>query len=143
VFVTPFDRSAITDLIGVMDDAIDQMNQTANTIALYGVTRFEPQMVAMAGIAVEAARLTQEAIPLLRSLNRNSERLNMLTARLIEIEGQGDSIHDQGLKALFQARQDQPMQFVIGREIYSHLERIIDRFEDVANEIQGLVIDHA
>jgi uncharacterized protein Yka (UPF0111/DUF47 family) len=100
-------------------------------------------MVAMAGIAVEAARLTQEAIPLLRSLNRNSERLNMLTARLIEIEGQGDSIHDQGLKALFQARQDQPMQFVIGREIYSHLERIIDRFEDVANEIQGLVIDHA
>jgi len=143
VFVTPFDRSAITDLIGVMDDAIDQMNQTANTIALYGVTRFEPQMVAMAGIAVEAARLTQEAIPLLRSLNRNSERLNMLTARLIEIEGQGDSIHDQGLKALFQARQDQPMQFVIGREIYSHLERIIARFEDVANEIQGLVIDHA
>ena len=143
VFVTPFDRSAITDLIGVMDDAIDQMNQTANTIALYGVTRFEPQMVAMAGIAVEAARITQEAIPLLRSLSRNSERLNQLTTRMIEIEGHGDATHDQGLKALFQARQDQPMQFVIGREIYSHLERIIDRFEDVANEIQGLVIDHA
>ncbi|MBB4616254.1 putative phosphate transport protein (TIGR00153 family) [Sphingomonas abaci] len=143
VFVTPFDRSAITDLIGVMDDAIDQMNQTANTIALYGVTRFEPEMVAMAGIAVEAARITQEAIPLLRSLSRNSERLNQLTARMIKIEGHGDATHDQGLKALFQARQDQPMQFVIGREIYSHLERIIDRFEDVANEIQGLVIDHA
>lgn len=143
VFVTPFDRSAITDLIGVMDDAIDQMNQTANTIALYGVTRFEPEMVAMAGIAVEAARITQEAIPLLRSLSRNSDRLNQLTARMIEIEGHGDATHDQGLKALFQARQDQPMQFVIGREIYSHLERIIDRFEDVANEIQGLVIDHA
>ncbi len=36
-----------------------------------------------------------------------------------------------------------PMAFFIGREIYSHLEKITDRFEDVANEIQGLVLDHA
>jgi uncharacterized protein Yka (UPF0111/DUF47 family) len=35
------------------------------------------------------------------------------------------------------------MDFVVGREIYGHLERVVNRFEDVANEIQGLVIDHA
>ena len=143
VFVTPFDRSAIIDLIGVMDDAIDQMNQTANAIALYDVRSFEPAMRDMAGIIVEAARITAEAIPLLRHLNRNGDRLNTLTGRLIEIEGRADSVHDEGIRALFQAKQGEPMQFVVGREIYSHLERVVDRFEDVANEIQGLVIDHA
>ena len=143
VFVTPFARSAITDLIGVMDDAIDQMNKTANAIALYDVRSFDPAMRDMAGIIVEAARITAEAIPLLRHVGRNGDRLNTLTGRVIEIEGRADTVHDQGLRALFHATQDQPMQFVIRREIYSHLERVVDRFEDVANEIQGLVIDHA
>lgn len=144
VFVTPFDRSAITDLIGVMDDAIDQMNGTAKSIELYEVTVFEPQMRDMAGIIVEAARVTAEAIPLLRSLGSNAGRLHDLTARLIQIEGHADDIHGAGLRALFKANGDRhPMAFIVGREIYSHLEKVVDRFEDVANEIQGLVIDHA
>jgi predicted phosphate transport protein (TIGR00153 family) len=143
IFVTPFDRSAITGLINVMDDAIDQMHQTANTVQLYEVSTFEPQMRDMAGIIVEAARLTAEAVPLLRSVGGNSGRLHELTARIIEIEGNADDIHAAGLRALFKAKSDQPMDFIIGREIYGHLERVVDRFEDVANEIQGLVIDHA
>ncbi len=145
VFVTPFDRSAITDLIGVMDDAIDQMNGTANAILLYEVTEFPPEMRDMAGIIVEAARITAEAIPLLRSLGSNAGRLHDLTARLIQIEGHADDIHDTGIKALFQASKggSDPMAFIVGRELYGSLEKIVDRFEDVANEIQGLVIDHA
>jgi predicted phosphate transport protein (TIGR00153 family) len=143
VFVTPFDRSAITDLIGTMDDAIDQMNQTGNVIGLYGVTSFEPQMRDMSGIIVEAARIVAEAVPLLRSLHENAGRLHELTGRLIQIEGHADHIHDEGLKALYKACKADPMQFIVCKEIYSHLERIVDKFEDVANEIQGLVIDHA
>ncbi|MDP1026583.1 DUF47 family protein [Sphingomonas sp. KR1UV-12] len=143
VFVTPFDRSAIIELIGVMDDAIDQMNQTARSITLYGFAEFESQMRDMAGIIVEAARITAEAIPLLRSINKNGDRLTELTTRLIRIEGKADDIHEDGLRALFAKRQGEPMAFIVGREIYSHLERVVDRFEDVANEIQGLVIDHA
>ena len=146
VFVTPFDRSAIIELIGVMDDAIDQMNGTAKSIQLYEITEFEAGMRDMSGIIVEAARLTAEAIPLLRSLAANAGRLHELTARIIQIEGQADDIHDAGLRTLFKAQGEpggNPMTFMIGREIYSHLERVVDRFEDVANEIQGLVIDHA
>ncbi|HWL46545.1 MAG TPA: DUF47 family protein, partial [Sphingomonadaceae bacterium] len=143
-FVTPFDRSAITDLIGVMDDAIDQMNQTAKAITLYEVSAFEPQMRAMTGIIVEAARVTAEALPLLRSIRTQDARLHELTERLVEIEGHADDIHDEGLKALFKMQGElSPMDFIVGREIYSHLEKIVDRFEDVANEIEGLVIDHA
>jgi predicted phosphate transport protein (TIGR00153 family) len=142
--ITPFDRTTITSLIGSMDDAIDQMNQTAKTITLYELTEFEPQMRDMAGIIVEAARITADAMPLLRSLGKNSARLHELTERLVKLEGHADDIHDAGLKALFKANAGQtPMTFIIGREVYGHLEKITDRFEDVANEIQGLVLEHA
>ena len=143
VFVTPFDRSAITELIGVMDDAIDEMNATATSIIRYELTTFRAPMRDITGIVVEAARLSAEAMPLLRSVSDNAGRLNDLTDRLIQVEGHADDIHDAGLKALFNDCRDDPMGFIVGREIYNHLERIVDRFEDVANEIQGLVIDHA
>jgi uncharacterized protein Yka (UPF0111/DUF47 family) len=99
----------------------------------------------MSGIIVEAARVTSEVIPLLRSIGDNPTRILELTARLVELEGHADEIHDAGLKALFKgvAADGNPMRFIVEREIYSHLEKVVDRFEDVANEIQGLVLDHA
>ncbi len=142
--ITPFDRSAITSLISSMDDAIDQMNGTAKSITLYEVKEFEQPMRDMTGIIVEAARITAEAVPLLRSIGTNGNRLHALTERLVSIEGHADEIHDAGLKALFKSHgESRFMDFIIRREIYSHLEKVVDRFEDVANEIQGLVIDHA
>jgi uncharacterized protein Yka (UPF0111/DUF47 family) len=143
IFVTPFDRSAITSLISVMDDTIDQMNATAKTITLYEVTEFTPQMRDMAGLIVESARIAAEAMPLLRSIGSNGQRLHELTERLVRLEGDADDIHDVGLKTLFKASRNDPMAFIIGRELYGSLEKAVDRFEDVANEIQGLVIDHA
>jgi len=143
-FITPFDRTAIIDLIGSMDDAIDQMNAAAKAISLYGVTEFTPQMRDMGGIIVEAARLTEEAVPLLREVGRNGSRLIALTARLVQIEGHADEIHEAGLRALFaETAKTDTMRFMIGREIYGNLEKVVDKFEDVANEIQGLVLDHA
>jgi uncharacterized protein Yka (UPF0111/DUF47 family) len=144
IFVTTFDLSAITGLIGVMDDAIDQMNQTAKAIQLFEVTDFAPQMQDMSALIVECARITAEAMPLLRSLNINSARLHDLTERLVKLEGHADTLHESGLKALYQAaRAGNAMDFVVGNEIYGHLEKVTDCFEDVANEISGLVIDHA
>lgn len=144
ILITPFDRSAIVALIGAMDGAIDRMNHTAKAISLYRLDSFAPQMRDMAGIIVEAARLTADAMPLLRSLGGNATRLHELTERLVRLEGQADEIHDTGLKALFAAEGEKnPMQFIIQRDVYSHLEQITDRFEDVANEIQGLVLEHA
>lgn len=144
-FVTPFDRSAITDLIGSMDDAIDQMHKTAKAITLFEVTKFEPQMRDMSAIIVEAAQITAEAMPLLRSIGKNGARLHEMTERMVRIEGHADEMYDSGLKALFKAHGDgrSAMEFIVGNDIYVHLEKIVDRFEDVANEIQGLVIDHA
>ena len=146
-FLTPFDRGAITSLIGAMDDAIDEMQSAANAVDLYDVDAFEPEMRDMVGIVIDSARLMAEAVPLLREVARNGGRLHELTERMVRLESHADDVHRAGLKAAFQRYGqeggDGAMQFVVRREIYKHLERIVDSFEDIANEIDGLVIDHA
>ena len=143
-FITPFDRSAITALTSAMDNAIDEMWQTAKAITLYEVSSFEPQMKEMAALAAEAARLVLEAIPLMRNVGKNAGRLHEITEAIVALEGKADELHDAGLKVLFKRLgKEQGMNFLIGREVYRHLERVLDGFEDVADEIQGIVIDHA
>jgi hypothetical protein len=145
-FVTPFDRTDIQDLISSMDDSIDQMNKTAKIIDLFEVRIFEPQMREMGDIIVQAANLVLEAVPLLSAIGTNAGRLNTLTAKIIAIEEQADNVCDQGLKALFLANrqsnlQGNVMSFIIGSELYDHLEKVVDRFEDVSNEINSVVVD--
>lgn len=143
-FLTPFDRSAIASLIGSMDETIDEMRAAAKAAALYEVTEFDQGMKDMVAIVVDAARLTCEAMPLLRDVGRNGGRLHELTTRLIRMESHADDIYQDGLKTAFQQfGASDPMNFAIRRELYKHLERIIDAFEDVAYEIDGIVIDHA
>lgn len=145
-FITPFDRTDIQDLITSMDDAIDQMNKTAKTIVLFEVQSFEPQMQQMAEIILQSAKLVLEAVPLLSSIGTNSGRLNALTTKLVTIEEEADDIYNKGLKALFlenrpESNKGSAMNFVIGSELYDHLEKVVDRFEDVANEISSIVVD--
>lgn len=143
-FRTPFDRGAISRLISSMDDAIDEMRHTAKAIMLYEVESFAPQMCEMAALAGQAARLIAEGVPLLRAVARNGAQLDRITENIVHLEGAADDLHEQGLKTLFQTfGEDRPMAFFIGHEVYNHLERVLDRFEDVANEIQGIVIKHA
>lgn len=144
IFLTPFDRGAITALIGVMDDAIDEMQSTSTAVELYSVSDFDPEMAGMADIIVEAASITAEAMPLLRNISANAGTLHKLTEKLVRLEGQADGLHAQGMRNLFTAYgKNDAMRFVVGNEIYRHLEKVCDKFEDVANQIDGLVIDHA
>lgn len=143
-FLTPFDRGAIISLIGAMDDAIDEMQAAVMAIDLYEVRDFGQEMRDMAAIIVDSARVTAEAIPLLRDVGRNGNRLHELTERLVRMEGHADDIHSAGLKKAFTCHgQGETLKFIVEREIYKHLERIVDALEDVANEIDGIVIDHA
>jgi uncharacterized protein len=142
-FLTPFDRGAITSLIGAMDDTIDEMQATARAVDIYELRSFEPEMRQMVAMIVEAASLTAEAMPLLRDITRNGARIHTITEKVVRLEGQADDAHARGLKLAFQELAERPTQFMVAREIYKHLERITDAFEDVANEIDGIVIDHA
>ena len=142
-FITPFDRSDIKALISSMDDAIDQMNKTAKAVLLYEVTEFEPLMKDMAELAVKLADKTAEVLPLLRNIGANSSRLHIMTNAMIRLEDDSDHLNDAGLKALLKGKaKTDPMAFVIGSQFYEHLEKVADRFEDVANTINDIVIEH-
>ncbi len=142
-FITPFDRSDIRDLITAMDDAIDQMHQTAKATLLYEMREFDPSMRRMGDIIVQAAELTRGAIPLLRAMRQNAGKLNAFGEEITRTEDEADGIHDHGLKTLFQAhRHSDPMAFIVGAEVYGHLEKVVDGFEDVANRVTGIVIEH-
>jgi uncharacterized protein Yka (UPF0111/DUF47 family) len=142
-FITPFDRSDIQELIQSMDDAIDQMHQTVKTIMLFEVHRFDPLMQDMAALAVDAAGLTAKAVPLLREIAAHASAINTFAENVIQLEDKSDQLHDEGLRDLFHRYgNSDPMAFIVGSKIYEHLEKVLDRFEDVANQTNGIVIEH-
>jgi predicted phosphate transport protein (TIGR00153 family) len=141
-FITPFDRGDIKNLITSMDDAIDQMQQTAKAVVLFEVRSFEPPMREMGTLLVECANLVGRALPLLQSIGSNVSMLTAITEELTKLEGRVDDLHDIGLKELFLKHRDaNAMDFIVGAEIYDHLEKVADRFDDVANEINSIVIE--
>lgn len=142
-FITPFDRGDIKDLIQSMDDAIDMMHKTVKTVRLFEKRGFDPLMRDMGVVIVEAAKLVAEAIPLLSKPGANAPRLTAIAEEVMRVEGRADDLHDKGLKDLFKRHgKTDAMAYLIGSEIYGQLEKVVDRFEDVANEISGIVIEN-
>jgi hypothetical protein len=141
-FITPFDRSDIKDLINTLDDAIDQMQKTAKAITLFEVSSFEPEMAQMGDSIVLASKLVVDAVSLLGSMREDSARLHSITEEIIRLEDSADSLNDSGIKVLFKRYRDgNAMDYIVGVEIYDHLEKVMDRLEDVANRIGGIVIE--
>jgi predicted phosphate transport protein (TIGR00153 family) len=142
-FITPFDRGDIKDLITSMDDAIDQMRKTVKSVALFKVTRFEPEMVQMADCIVQGAQIVQEVIPMLRSVGTNAGRISKLSEQISVIEGQTDDLHDAARSRMFQAMGSaHALDFWVASEVLDHLERVMDRLEDVVHEVHSIVIEH-
>ncbi|MDT2019791.1 DUF47 domain-containing protein [Methylocella sp. CPCC 101449] len=142
-FITPFDRSDIRELITSMDDAIDQMRQTVKAISLFEVTTFEPEMRQLGDLIVDSAKLTIDAVNRLRTMRQDAAKLAAIASRMTHLEEQSDELHDIGLKGLFKTHGNaSPMAYIVGSEIYGHLEKVVDRFEDVADRINGIVIEH-
>ena len=104
---------------------------------------FTPQQREMGDAIMTASALVREAIPLLSSINTNAARINVLTENISQIEGHADELHDLGMHELYLGNQPaNAMAFFVGAEIYDHLEKVADRFDDVANEIQGIVLEN-
>ena len=143
-FITPFDRADIQSLITSMDDSVDECKATAKAIMLFEMTNFEQDMRKMADAVVDCSKLAQRAVALLSDIAKNAAALNEICLQITRIEGDADDTYDRGLELLYQkAKAGDPMEFIRGNEIYNHLENTVDRLEDVANEIQGIVTEHA
>ncbi|MBX6374295.1 MAG: DUF47 domain-containing protein [Acetobacteraceae bacterium] len=143
-FVTPFDRGDIQGLISRMDDAIDEMKKTAKTISLFGMREFDEDMRQMGDAAVRCAAILRETVPLLAAIGRNAGRINALCEQIRQIEGEADDVHDAGVTALYrrcQAKGD-ALSYIAASAVFDRLERVVDRFDDIANEIEGIVVEH-
>ena len=142
-FITPFDRSDIRRLVNSLDDSIDQMQKTAKAILLFEVEGFEPEMRELGDLIIACAGKTVEMVGGLRNIQKSVDRLNALTAEVVALESQSDDIYDRGMKALFlKVKGGDALDFIVGAEIYDHLEKVVDRFEDVANGVNGILIEH-
>ena len=59
------------------------------------------------------------------------------------MEEESDQLYDSGIAALYRdVGKTDPMAYIVGADIYDHLEKVVDRFEDVANRISGVLIEH-
>jgi hypothetical protein len=97
----------------------------------------------MGDAIVTAAGLVQEVIPLLASINTNASRISRISEQISQIEQQADDLHDDGLRELYRANvSSNSMAFFVGVEIYDHLEKVADRFDDVANEVHGIMLEN-
>lgn len=142
-FITPFERGDITDLISLMDDAVDQMRQTVKAIGLFELREFDPLMQQLGDIILQSAQKTAEVIALLATMKKDADRLHRLTQEIRQLEEHSDEIHDQGLKKILQANgRSDAMAFIIGSTIYEHLEKVVDRFENVGNRISDILTEH-
>lgn len=143
-FITPFDRIDIRNLISRMDDTIDQMNKSAQAIVAFELTVFEPEMTELGTLAVRAAQLLRKTVPLLQDVTANATGLSDACLGISLIEEQGDEVYARGRKELFRkTRHGDAMAFIQSNEVYSHLNRVLDEFDDAGNEIQGIVVEHS
>lgn len=138
-FITPFDRWEIKDLAKALDDMIDCMEDIPQRARLYGPGSFTPEMAALGQITLRATEKVQEAVSLLSDM-RNAERILNMCQEIGVIESEADRIMRAGMERLF-AEVSDARSLIRSKEIYELFEEAVDRCEDAANVIHGVVLE--
>lgn len=138
-FITPFDRSEIKDLAMALDDMIDYMEDIPQRATLYGTGEFTPEMSTLGQIAVRATEKVQEAVALLSDM-QNAERILKICQEIGEIESEADRIMRSGITRLF-AEVSDARALIRAKELYELFEEAVDRCEDAADVIHGVVLE--
>lgn len=140
-FVTPLDREDMHRLATRTDDVLDRIEETSAKLWLYDVRSVPEQAHRLAAILLDAARELQQALRGLRDL-KHPEALKQSCIRIKGLESDADVVFREAIAHLF--REEGDMRLVLmWKEIYESLEAAIDRSEDVANIIEGVVLEHA
>jgi uncharacterized protein Yka (UPF0111/DUF47 family) len=140
-FITPIERDDIYRLIGKMDDIMDYVEAAAERIALYKLTVMTADVKDLADVLVRATKELEAAIKLLRDMG-NAEAISKKCIDINRLENESDSILRAAVARLFDEEQDTRL-IIKWKEIYENLENATDRCEDVANIIEGVVLEHA
>jgi uncharacterized protein Yka (UPF0111/DUF47 family) len=137
-FITPFDREDIYALSSGLDDVLDYIDEIAETIILYGISDISPAAKSMGGLIVEATIQVQAAVGKLESKAGVSEH----GIEVHRIENVGDTESRRAIGELFSGTHD-AVTIIKLKDFYTLLEDSLDRCEDVANVIEGIIIKNA
>ena len=140
-FITPFDRAEIHRLLSRIDDVLDLTDAAAERLGLYEITTVLPDARELAGVLVAAAETMQQAVRGLRDV-KNPKRVLEACKAVNVCENQGDTLIRRAIADLFKSGLD-PLTVMKWKEILDLIEDGIDRAEDVANVIEGVVLEHA
>jgi predicted phosphate transport protein (TIGR00153 family) len=137
-FITPIDREDIYALAGGLDDVLDLIDSTAGSIVLFGVDRPTDYAKQLAQIILRA---TVELGKAVAELGRNSNALKHCI-EIHSMENEADVVYHQALAQLFTNPTD-PFYVIKWKDLYSMLEKCVDKCEDVANVIESIVLKNA
>jgi predicted phosphate transport protein (TIGR00153 family) len=140
-FITPFDRNDIHRLISRMDDVLDLVESASDRISLYEVETMWQGSKDLADVLVRSAEALEQAVNGLRDL-RHADAIRERCIEVNRLENEADAILRNTIAALFRKEKD-PIQVIKWKEIYEILEAASDRCEDVANVIEGVILEQA
>ncbi|MCC7005251.1 MAG: DUF47 domain-containing protein [Ottowia sp.] len=140
-FITPIDRDAIHTLITTMDDILDLGEDVAETIQLYDITQLTDEALQLANICVASCKAVREAVAYLSNM-RNARAIMKVCAEIDRLEADADRVMRTAMSKLFREEAD-VKRLIKLKAIYELLETITDKCEDVANIIEGIVLENA
>ncbi len=140
-FVTPLDRDDIHRLISRMDDILDLIQDTAETLMLYDIQKITPEAVHLADLVKICCERVQSAVALLSSMD-NSPLILKICQEIDGLESDADSVMRSAVSKLFRDESD-VRQIIKLKAVYELLESATDKCQDVANVIEGVVLEHA
>jgi uncharacterized protein len=140
-FITPIDRNDIYRLITKMDDVMDFVDAVAERLSLYQISTGGEELRDLAVTLLACAERVLEAVTGLRNL-KNSDLILEKCVEINRLENVADGQLRHSLAKLFRDEKD-PIAVIKWKEIYELLETATDRCEDVANVIEGVVLENS
>ncbi len=140
-FITPLDRDDIHQLISKMDDILDLIEDSAQLMFLYDVHVPTPEAKKLADICVASSEKVRAAVALLSNM-KNAAAILVICEEIDRLESEADHVMRSAMARLFRDEPD-VRELIKLRTVYEHLETVTDRCEDVANILQGIVLENS
>jgi predicted phosphate transport protein (TIGR00153 family) len=140
-FITPLDRDDIHTLVSKMDDILDVMEDTSQSIYAYDVRSITPEAVRLAELCVACVDKVKAAVGMLSNMD-NAKTIMVVCQDIDRLESEADHVMRGAMAKLFRDEPD-VRQVMKMRSVYEMLETVTDRCEDVANVIQGIVLENS
>jgi uncharacterized protein len=143
-FITPIDREQIHSLINTMDDVADLIQDSAETMSLYDVRHMTEEISRLTLLSQKCCERLRDAVNLLDKIaeHANAEAALKTCEEIDRLESDADRVMRSAMSKLFREEAD-VRELIKLKAIYELLETITDKCEDVANLIEGIVLENS